>query len=104
VQWPSTSDVDAWTALANRALQLQTLQVDAAESAAWDAAMRELVDRGLPYREFIMVRMEALSERLRRRKLDQKNLRWKYGFREGTTLRRAALVRRDVRRTLVGRR
>jgi hypothetical protein len=94
------SDTGAWSALANRALQVETLQVDAAESAAWDAAMRELVNRGLPYSKFIEARMEALGARLRRRKLEQTNLRYKFGFKSGSRPRSARLVRADTRRAL----
>lgn len=95
-RWPVGSDVDAWAALANRALQLETLETDLAENERWAETMRELVARGLPYDEFITVRMEALRARLRRRKLDQTNLRYKYGIKA----RPLGLVRYDVKRYL----
>jgi hypothetical protein len=94
--WPARDDAEAWVALANTALQLETLAVDQAESSQWEATMIGLVQRQLPYVEFIESRQDALSARLRRRKLAQTNLRYKYGFK----LRERRLVRRDVREFL----
>jgi hypothetical protein len=97
LRWPPVSDTDGWAELANVAMQLETLQADLAESAAWEETMQELVTRRLPYLAFVAARQEALSARLRRRKLAQTNLRYKYGFKP----RSARLVRRDVRRFLM---
>jgi hypothetical protein len=69
-----TSDVEAWSILANRAMQLEILAVDLAENAAWAATMRALVERSLPYEEFTELRLQALSDRVRGRKLNQTNL------------------------------
>ncbi len=46
-RWPIGSDVEAWAELANRALQLETLEVDLAENERWAETMHELVARGL---------------------------------------------------------
>jgi hypothetical protein len=48
VTWPVGSDVDAWAALANRALQLETIALDLAEHDLWVETLRELVARDLP--------------------------------------------------------
>lgn len=94
--WPARDDVDGWTALANTALQRETLAVDLAENAAWAATMRALLAEKLDYEEFTARRLEALRERLRVRKLAQSNLRYKYGFKK----RSARLVRAAIRESL----
>jgi hypothetical protein len=93
IVWPDRSDDAAWSALANVALQLETLAADVAENDAWNATMSALVQRSLPYEQFTEQRLQALSDRVRRRKLHQTNLRYKYGFKP----RSGRLVRRDVR-------
>jgi hypothetical protein len=96
VEWPGADDADGWAALANLALQLESMQVDLKENREWAATIKALVLRGLPYPEYTTERMAALERRLRQRKLAQTNLRYKYGFKG----RRASLVRRDVREYL----
>jgi hypothetical protein len=93
VEWPDPRDSKSWAELANLALQLESLQVDVEESRQWALTMKALVSRRLPYPEYTEQRMAALERRLRQRKLDQTNLRYKYGFKG----RRASLVRRDIR-------
>jgi hypothetical protein len=94
-RWPAGSNDDAWLLLATWAFQTECLQVDEAENLAWENDMRSLLHQNLAYSEFVTARMEALAYRLRTRKLAQRNLQYKYGFRE---TRRRALVQRDVRR------
>lgn len=72
--WPTQSDEAAWREPANYALQLETSDVDEAESEAWAATMRDLLSRSLPYDEITALRLEVLSARVRGRKLDQTNL------------------------------
>ena len=56
--------------------------------------MRALIAERLDYETFTERRMAALKERIRKRKLDQTNLRYKYGLKG----RRISLVRGDVKR------
>jgi hypothetical protein len=93
IQWPANSDADAWAVLANQAMQLETYATDLAENTEWAATMRALLAEHLDYGTFTERRLEALRGRLRRRKLAQTNLRYKYGVKA----RRAGLVRRDVK-------
>lgn len=81
-------------------MQMATVEVDQSENDAWIRTVRALVAEGLDYDAFTARRMAALSERLRQRKLDQANLRYKYGFKG----RRSDLVRRDVQSALRTRR
>lgn len=97
-RWPTSTDAEAWAVLANWAFQTECLQTDEAENLAWEQAMRELLRRELPYEQFVAARMDELDTRLRARKLAQSSLRYKYGFRQTSSPRRPALVRRDVRR------
>lgn len=103
VRWPIGSDVDGWSHLANIALQLETEQADLEESAQWAVTIRDIVELRLDREAFVAAHLAALRERHRRRKLVQKNLRYKYGFREGSRARTLALVRLDVKRYLRGR-
>ncbi|WP_309617701.1 hypothetical protein [Salinibacterium sp.] len=98
--WPMRADLNAWEELANLAAQIESLDVDRAEDAAWEAAMVTLVARRLPYSEYIVRRQEALSARLKARKREQSNLRYKYGFRPGSRPRNPSLIRMDVKRYL----
>jgi hypothetical protein len=98
--WPAGSDVVAWADLANVAMQLESLQIDEAENRDWEALVSELVARRLPYRAYIEERQAALDDRLRRRKREQANLRYKYGFRPGDRPRNPRLIRVDVKRFL----
>ncbi len=100
VRWPVGSDVVAWTELANRALQQDTLACDLAENAAWEQTLRALIAQHLTREEFVVAHLAALKERQRRRKLEQQNLRYKYGYREGAKPRPLSLIRLDVRRAL----
>lgn len=93
-RWPAVSNADAWLLLATWAFQTECLQVDEAENVAWENDMRSLMRQNLTYGEFVTARMEALDYRLRTRKLAQRNLQYKYGFRES---RRPALVQRSTR-------
>lgn len=92
-RWPMRTDDADWLLLANWAFQTDCLMTDEAENLAWEEQMRALLGQNLAYAEFVEVRMEALSRRLRARKLAQTNLRYRYGFKPRT----AALVRRDVK-------
>ncbi|TFD85001.1 hypothetical protein E3T61_18450 [Cryobacterium lactosi] len=94
--WPARDDTQAWAALANRAMQMEMLEVDQTENDAWMKTMRALVAEQLDYDTFTARRMAALSDRLRSRKLAQTNLRYKYGLKQ----RRGSLVRLDVKRYL----
>jgi hypothetical protein len=98
--WPELDDVAGWGTLADAAFQLETLKADLEESQAWERTMRELVKRQLTYEAFTEARHEALSARMRRRKLDQANLRYRFGFRQGRRPRRPRLVRDAVKETL----
>ena len=91
-RWPARNDEGAWADLANRALQLESQAIDEADNQRWAATVAALVEGELPYSEYTAARMAALDERLRQRKLDQTNLRYKYGFKP----RRASLVHRAV--------
>ena len=91
--WPARDDVDAWVTLANQAMQLETLEADLAENDAWSQTVRALIKENLDYETFTQRRLDALKDRLRRRKLSQTNLRYRYGFKA----RAAQLVRRDVK-------
>ncbi|TFC94043.1 hypothetical protein E3T28_15925 [Cryobacterium sinapicolor] len=90
--WPARDDTTEWAALANLALQLESQQLDLDESRRWVDTVRQLVARRLPYPEYTEQRMAALHDRLRQRKLDQTNLRYKYGFKP----RSERLVRKDI--------
>ena len=94
--WPAVSDQEGWAALANRVMQLEMLDVDRAENESWVRTMRALIAEHLDYKTFTERRMAALKERIRKRKLDQTNLRWKYGLKG----RSERLVRADTRRYL----
>lgn len=98
--WPAGSDSAAWEQLANVSLQLESQEIDRAENHDWEALVDELVLRRLPYSAYIAERQAALDERLRRRKREQANLRYKYGYRPGDRLRDPALIRLDVKRYL----
>lgn len=93
VEWPADDDAEAWRALANLAIQYETLVTDLQENRAWEAAMRALVAEQLEYEEFTARRLGAIRARLRARKLAQSRLRHKYGFKK----RNARLVRADVK-------
>ena len=99
-RWPDRDDVEAWAELANIALQLESLEIDRAENRDWEVLVDELVRRRLPYRPYIEERQAALDERLRRRKREQTNLRYKYGYRPGSRPRNLMLIRIDVKRFL----
>ena len=92
-RWPLRTEEVDWLLLATWAFQTECLMTDEAENLAWEEEMRGLLGQNLPYTEFVDARMEALSARLRARKLAQTNLRYRYGFKP----RKAALVRRDVK-------
>jgi hypothetical protein len=92
--WPAEPDEEARRVLASWAFQRECLLVDEAENRAWEERMRALMRLDLPYLAFVEARTQALSERLRARKLAQSSLRYKYGFKPRTR----ALVCRDVRR------
>lgn len=94
--WPNNDCEAEWVLLRNWAIQAETLMVDEAENLEWEAAMRELAARNLPYPEWIEARGEALKARVRARKLAQANLRYKYGYRGR---RRWGLLRNAVRDT-----
>jgi hypothetical protein len=94
--WPARDDVDAWAILANKAMQLETLEADLAENEAWSQTMRALIKENLDYETFTERRLAALKDRLRRRKLSQTNLRYRYGFKDRST----RLVRSDVQKYL----
>ncbi|MET0887995.1 MAG: hypothetical protein ABWX92_16275 [Mycetocola sp.] len=96
-QWPANTDTETWALLANQALQLETYGTDLAESAAWSATMKALLAEHLDYEAFTERRLDALRDRVRRGKLAQTNLRYKYGFKSRT----ARLVRRDVKAYLL---
>lgn len=98
IVWPGPHDVDAWSVLANQAMQQETLDVDQAENDAWLATMRALLAEHLDYTTFTERRLAALKERIRGRKLAQTNLRYKYGIKE----RSVRLVRNDVKAYLGG--
>jgi hypothetical protein len=91
--WPAHEDAEGWETLANLALQRESQQIDLDESLRWADTVNELIARHLSYPEYTAERMAALTDRLRQRKLDQTNLRYKYGFKS----RSVRLVRRDVR-------
>lgn len=55
--------------------------------------MLQLLRESLDYVTFTQRRLDALKERMRRPKLEQTNLRYRYGFRD----RPAHIVRSDVR-------
>jgi hypothetical protein len=93
-RWPDSDNDEAWLLLATWAFQTESLMIDEAENLAWEEQMRELLHRNLSYELFVEARMEALSARLKARKLAQANLRYRYGFKP----RKTTLVRRDVRR------
>ncbi|TFC78153.1 hypothetical protein E3O45_05940 [Cryobacterium sp. TMS1-20-1] len=90
--WPAHDNAEGWETLANLALQLESQQIDLDESLRWAATVKLLVERNLPYTEYTAARMAALTNRLRQRKLDQTNLRYKYGFKP----RSERLVRKDI--------
>ena len=92
--WPDNECDAEWALLRNWAIQAESLMVDEAENLAWEAAMRELAGRDLPYAAWIEARGEALRARTRARKLAQANLRYKYGYRGR---RRWGLLRKAVR-------
>lgn len=92
--WPNNQCAAEWALLRNWAIQIETLAVDLAENAAWEAQMRELAKQGLSYAEWVSVRGEALKTRVRARKLAQARLRDRYGFKRR---RRWGLIARDVR-------
>lgn len=92
--FPARNDHAAWDALATRALQEATLAADLDESRAWEETMRALIAQGLDYETFTTRRLEALRDRIKTRKREQTNIRYRYGFRH----RSASLVRLDVQR------
>lgn len=92
--WPNNEFDAEWALLRNWAMQFESLMADEAENQAWEARMRELTRRDLPYKEWIEARSEALKDRARNRKLVQANLRYKYGYRGS---RRWGLMRTAVR-------
>jgi hypothetical protein len=93
-RWPAQGEEAAWLQLATWAFQTECLMADETENTAWEDQMRVLLRRELPYAAFVAARMAALNVRLRVRKLNQTNLRYRYGFKP----RSASLVRRDVKR------
>lgn len=96
IDWPDVRDDASWRVLANVVLQRATFDADRAESAAWDTFMLQLLRESLDYETFTQRRLDALKVRVRRRKLEQTNLRYRYGFKD----RPAHLVRSDVRKAL----
>lgn len=92
--WPNNECDAEWSLLRNWAIQTESLMVDEAENLEWEASMRELAKKDLPYKEWIEAHGEALKDRTRARKLAQANLRYKYGYRGK---RRWGLLRIAVR-------
>jgi hypothetical protein len=93
--WPNSQCEVEWMLLRNWAIQTESLMLDEAEDIAWEAAMRDLNGRELPYDEWVTERLNALGERLRARKLAQARTRDRYGYKRP---RRWKLIARDVRR------
>lgn len=94
-RWPNSQCAEEWVLLRNWAMQTETLMFDEAEDLEWEAAMRDLSARDLPYPDWIAARSVALKVRVRNRKLAQARLRDRYGFKRP---RRWGLVAKDVRR------
>ncbi|MDQ0576458.1 hypothetical protein [Agromyces albus] len=93
-RWPAADEDALWLLLATWAFQTECLMTDEAENVAWEHQMRDLIGRELRYAEYTAERVAALKYRLRSRKLAQRNLQYKYGFRES---RDRSLLRAAVR-------
>lgn len=92
--WPNSQCQAEWDLLRNWAIQTESLMLDEAENVAWEASMRGLAGRELPYVEWVAARQAALRDRTRARKLAQTRLRYAYGFKQP---RRWKLVAKSVR-------
>ncbi len=92
--WPANEDDASWDELRAWAFQWACLLADIDEAKAWVDAMARLAASQFPHEEYNVYRLEMLSDRIRRRKLAQSALRWKFGYKTG---RREALIRSDIR-------
>jgi hypothetical protein len=90
--WPDPSDRQAWSDLANVALQRAIVEADEIEWANWSRTINALIREGLPHAEFLPKWRQAISARTRDRKAAAKNIRYRFGFAD----RPQHLVQQDI--------